>query len=108
MSIEAEFIKNTGNYEHVKLKISGANVVEFWREMQSFSDSMKEDLGLFQAELVSWVGPAYDKALNGPHDASVELVQRELEATVVSEETPKPAWTAPVEAKKKEWDDDWD
>ena len=118
--INVQFIVNTGQFQHVAVTVEGTGNPSgdgtFVDELAYISDNLKAALGAFQAELESWVKDTYRKAINGQIDDAIDLLKRELGATVVSEEVPEPApaitdqpaWSRPMEAKKKEWDDDWD
>lgn len=95
--ISAEFIVNTGQYQHVALTVSGDDVDCFSRELAAFDDALKAKLGEFQAELESWTWGVYDKLTSGDIDAAEKLLKEALGATRVEVYTlaAEPAHTAP-------------
>lgn len=122
MSYEAEFIVNTGPYEHVKLTVSGRDEAEFILNLTSFTDHTKGQLGIFQAELKSWAMVAYENpsgfevpvtVVEEPAEDPVAVVQETLGATVLEveekavEAAPEAAskpWQRKLDPKPKPWD----
>lgn len=103
MSIKAEFIVNVGPYQHVAVWIEGKDVVEFADHIDYFDDQLKVKLGLFQAELESWVVTARQEVLEGVHQPAVEAVQS-LGATVVEvKDTPEEEREQPTQAVVRPW-----
>lgn len=94
--ISAEFIVNTGQYQHVAVTVSGSSPADFERQLDEFSDKLKAKLGQFEAELESWTAEMYQRLVNGRTDEAAELLKSTLGTTVVSTviNEPKPVETA--------------
>lgn len=102
MSVQAEFIASTGQYQHVKLTFEAKDGTVLIAQLHDFTDEMKVQLGVFEAEFVSWTSDTYKKAIDGQEIDAVKLVAEAMGATVV-EETVVP--DAPAkQTKPKPWD----
>lgn len=115
--ISAEFIVSTGPYQHVKLTVSGDDVVCFSRELESIDDKLKARLGEFEAELISWTGGVFQSIDNGNMEHAKQMIENALGPTTVVEviehepkppaDTPaweeKPATTKPAPWKANNW-----
>jgi len=99
--ISAEFIVNTGQYQHVKLTVQGDDVECFSRELDALDDALKVKLGIFQAETESWVRGTYEEVTSKGLEAAQKLLQDALGATVV-ESIPKPS-APPQTASEPAW-----
>lgn len=84
MSIKASWIVNTGPFQHVEVTIESDTIAQFEANLVAFDDALKAKLGLFQAELESWVIPARQNALEGVHQDGVHTITS-LGATVIDE-----------------------
>ena len=117
MTFKAEFIVNTGQFQHVALTVEGKDAVEFGKKLVSFNDDLKGKLGVFMAELESHVKAEHTAALHGgqtaPQKAAEALVRGELKGRVVEVQEPgtepsegpsEPSWEAPVQTQKKPWE----
>jgi hypothetical protein len=122
--ISAEFIVNTGQFQHVLVKVTGEDAARFEQELESVTDELKEKLGVFQAELETWVRPTRDAILESLRSQAVDALIP-LNPTVISEtkvekgpepETAKQSWNQDVKVAPKVWDpkpkaegkDEWD
>lgn len=88
--ISAEFIVNTGPYQHVKLSISGVDVADFGQQLAEITDTDKANLGRFQAELESWVRGTYEALVSGDTETAQKLLESALGATVLDSIPNKP------------------
>lgn len=102
MSVQGEYIASTGAYQHVKIIFEAKDVPDLLRQMDTLTDEVKIRLGLFEAELVSWVSGTYDKAIAGEHIDAVKMVAEAMGATVVEETEVPDAPAKPT--KQKPWD----
>lgn len=102
MTYSAEFIVNTGQYEHVLVTVKADDAHQMMDRLDDFSDKLKVKLGIFDAELKSWVIDAYDKAMTGQQDAAAQLLKDALGASVVEviKTEPKPVQTASEPAQQ--------
>jgi len=99
--ISAEFIVNTGSYQHVKLTVAGEDLHAFLGELNSIHDRFKAQLGEFQAELESWVRGVYDKLAEKDLEGAQKLLQDALGSTVI-ESKPNPA-APPQDSSQPAW-----
>jgi hypothetical protein len=102
MTVQAEFIASTGAYQHVKLTFEARDGHDLSLQLKEFSDEMKVQLGVFEAEFVSWTSDTYSRAIDGQEIDAVKLMADAMGATVVEETKIPDAPAKPT--KQKPWD----
>lgn len=102
MTVQAEFIASTGAYQHVKLTFEGKDGHDLVLQLKNFTDEMKVQLGVFEAEFVSWTSDTYKRAIDGQEIEAVKIVAEAMGATVVEETVVPDAPAKPT--KPKPWD----
>lgn len=120
MTIKAKFNVAAGQFQNVKIEFTAADPHALLLEMNAFTDSFKQQLGEFHAELESHISVARHEMFEGIRKNAVETLQS-LGATVVGEipvstgeEMPgdvahsaavaRPWQRKPAEAKPKAWE----
>ena len=88
--INAEFVVRTGEFQHVKLTVSGVDAADFGQRLAEITDLDKASLGRFQAELESWVKDVYEKLADGQLEEAQKLIQNALGSTVIESIPHKP------------------